>query len=1458
MNHLIINNQSDSNTKYTRMYHSGQGGYSMKPVIHVGIDVGSTTVKVAALSPYMKLLFGRYERHMSNIRSATLSLLKELQSKFSGSRITASISGSGGMGLAKLMDLPFCQEILAETKAVQTFHPETDVIIELGGEDEKITYLRNGVDQRMNGACAGGTGAFIDRMAALLSTDAPGMGKLAAGAKQIHPIASRCGVFAKTDIQALLNEDTSHEDIALSVFQAVVNQTISGLTCGRPIHGKVCFLGGPLTFQPVLRERFQKTLDIADEDMIVPDHGELYVAMGAAVSACHDKPFDLDSWLDKVEKTDDRGLESVPSLDPLFDSPEEYEEFKERHSRFHAPRGDISQAKGPVWLGIDAGSTTIKAVLLDKDGKILYEFYDSNKGTPLAGAKKILADLYRRLPKGVTICGAGVTGYGEELIKRALSCDVGEVETMAHYRGARHFLPDVTTILDIGGQDMKCCRIKDGAVDDILLNESCSSGCGSFLDTFAHSLGMGIEEFSRMALTAKHPADLGSRCTVFMNSRVREAQKNGVSVADISAGLSYSVIKNALYKVIRLRNASELGTKVVVQGGTFYNDAVLRALEKLLDCHVIRPDVAGLMGAYGIALITKDSCDENHRSSLISPEELDKLSLQNEMKRCPGCGNHCLITITRFNDGRSFVSGNRCERGAAIMLTGKTAPHSALPNIYRWKYDEIWHRRPLSPKEARRGTVGIPRTLNMYEDFPFWHAFFTSLGYRVMTSSEQLRDIPTEAMETIPSYSECFPAKLAHAHVWDLARRHVDFIWYPCIDKGPDEGSQNSYNCPMVASYPENIQANMDEILTKYKTNFCHPFLPLHSPKNLERELKKYMKPMGISGDEIRTAIRAGQAAEQDYRKKLCAETKRILKEIDEKHLIGIVLAGRPYHVDPTVNHSIPDLINQLGMAVLSEDGVSMAGGEFPALRVMNQWTWHSRLYKAADYVTRHANLELVELNSFGCGLDAVVTDQVQEIMTKRNRLYSCLKIDQSLNLGAVRIRLRSLKAAIRERVRTEETVPEIRYDKAVFTEEMRKEYTILVPELSPIHFPLIEAAARSEGYRVKVLSPIPRDIDTGLSFVNNDACYPAIITIGSLMRALQSGEYDLNRTAVMMSQTGGMCRASNYIGFLRKALDEAGLSRIPVISMNNQGFEPQPGFKFTASIGIRMMQAVIYGDALQQCLYRTRPYEKNPGSAETLCREWQQKCAKSLLRHDGYRTYGRNIANLVKDFDRLPLSDMERRPRIGIVGEIYVKFAPIASNDIVRAIEENGGEAETSGMLDFFLYGSLDSRFQRQHLDGSFRDDLKNTFSRYIMEWYRKPLEKAVKNSKRFHEITSIDKLAKRASQYLSLGNRAGEGWFLTADMIDLLYHECRGVVCLQPFACLPNHITGEGMVHKLHTAYPEAVFLALDCDASASAVNQMNRLKLMMSALTEKKEEPESFPFVNQSLSVRKGRSL
>lgn len=1427
----------------------------MRPVLHVGIDIGSTTVKIAVLSPYMKLVFGRYVRHRSDIRGTVLSLLQECAKTFPGHRITAAISGSGGMGISHVLSLPFCQEILAETKAVRAFCPEADAIIELGGEDEKVTYLQGGVDQRMNGACAGGTGAFIDRMASLLSTDAAGLGKLAEKARQVYPIASRCGVFAKTDIQALLNEGAPTSDIALSVFQAVVNQTLSGLTCGRPLRGHIVFLGGPLTFQPVLRRQFQKTLGLSDEETIVPAHGELYVAIGAALSAMHDRPFDMENWLSKAETADFTNLSAMPVEEPLFHSEEEYAAFKARHGAFHVDRAPIESASGPCWLGIDAGSTTIKAVLLSGDNKILYEYYAHNEGSPLSGAHRILSDLYEKLPPAAVICGAGITGYGEGLLREALKADTGEVETMAHYRAARHFCPDVTTVFDIGGQDMKCCRLKDSAVDSILLNEACSSGCGSFLDTFAQSLGMSIQEFARIALFAKHPCDLGSRCTVFMNSKVREAQKNGVSQADISAGLSYSVIKNALYKVIRLRHASDLGEHVVVQGGTFYNDAVLRALEKLLGRDVVRPNIAGLMGAYGMALITRDRCPSGHVSTLVSPEEFAHLSMKTDVHRCPGCGNHCLVTVTSFSDGRAFVSGNRCERGRAIALTGKAVPKSTLPNMYAWKYGRLFSYRPLPPGKAK-GTVGIPRALNMYEDYPFWFTFFTKLGYRVILSDGNIRQIPMNAMETIPSYSECYPVKLVHAHMADLIRRKPDFIWYPCIDRGPAEGDANQYMCPMVTSYPETIAANMDRLMEDKHIRYFHPFLPLHEPRALVKELEKVLTDLPVSHDDIQSAVSAARKEMDRYKADLKAETLRVLSLIQEKHLTGIVLAGRPYHVDPAANHGIPDLVNQLGMAVLSEDGVAMLG-QLPNLRVLDQWTWHGRLYRAADYVTRRKNLELVELNSFGCGLDAVVTDQVQEILHFRHRLYTSLKIDEGLNLGAVRIRLRSLKSAIEERIEKDTDHPApLPYHDAPFTKAMKETTTILVPEMSPIHFPLVEAAGQAEGYKLKVLPPKQSDIDTGLSFVNNDACYPAIITIGSLMRALQSGECDRKHTALLLSQTGGACRASNYIALLKRALESAGLSDIPIVSANTEGLSPQPGFRLTPRMLEKLIMAVIYGDALMQCVLRTRPYEKEPGSADRLLRHWQAACRKWLLGKHSHHAFAQAIERLISDFDRLPLTDAPRRPQIGIVGEIYVKFSPIASGELIRRIEDNGGEASASGIVDFLLYSLLDSRFQRQHLGGSMLKDLKDTFARRLLEWYRAPYEKAVKNSKRFHPITPIETLARRASHYLSLGNRAGEGWFLTADMIDLLDHGCRGIVCLQPFACLPNHVTGEGMAAHIHQNYPEAIFLSLDCDASASRVNQMNRLKLMMNALTEKGiTENDPAPLLHRTLEEKLG---
>ena len=748
----------------------------------------------------------------------------------------------------------------------------------------------------------------------------------------------------------------------------------------------------------------------------------------------------------------------------------------------------------------------------------------------------------------------------------------------------------------------------------------------------------------------------------------------------------------------------------------------------------------------------------------------------------------------------------------------------------------------------------------MYEDYPFWHTFFTRLGLRVILSPYDMRDMPMEAMETIPSYSECYPAKLVHGHIYRLLERHPDFIWYPCVDKGPDEGSENTFMCPMVTSYPETIAANMDGILSEKNIPFLHPFLPMQNEKVLARHLYEALRFLSVSHSEIRIAIQAARKEQESYRQDLKEKTLSILHEIQEKNLTGIVLAGRPYHLDPTVHHGIPDLINQLGMAVLSEDGISMLNREIPNLRVLNQWSYHNRLYKAADFVTRHKNLELVELNSFGCGLDAIVTDQVQEIMSQRNRLYTALKIDQGLNLGAVRIRLRSLKATISNRTYGDRKVAPIMYSHPIYTPEINAEYTILVPEMSPVHFPLLESAGRASGYNLKVIPPVRKDIDVGLASVNNDACYPAIITIGSLLRSLQSGEYDLSRTAVMLSQTGGACRASNYIGMLKRALARSGFSQIPVISLNTQGLDRQPGFELTPAFMRRIIRALIFGDALMQCLLRVRPYEALPGAADRLVKAWQKKFIDcSSHGKFTYRTYSLLLKQMISEFDHLPLTaEQSVKPKVGVVGEIYVKFSPIASNDIFHAIEQNGGEVEAGGLIDFLLYGLLDSRFQHKYMGGSALTDLKDTFLRELIEWYRRPYEKAIKQSRRFHALTPIGTMYKKASHYLSLGHRAVEGWFLTAEMIDLLAHGARGIVCLQPFACLPNHITGEGMIHKLHQSYPEAVFLSLDCDSSASQVNQLNRLKLMLNSFTEETPESDESAILHEVIATTKGSAL
>ena len=1019
----------------------------------LGIDIGSTTVKIAILDENDTLLFADYQRHFANIQETLAELLTKAYGKLGELTLHPVITGSGGLTLANHLGVPFVQEVIAVSTSLQKIAPQTDVAIELGGEDAKIIYFEGGnIEQRMNGICAGGTGSFIDQMASLLQTDATGLNEYAKNYKALYPIAARCGVFAKTDIQPLINDGATKEDLSASIFQAVVNQTISGLACGKPIRGHVAFLGGPLHFLDQLKAAFIRTLKLDDEHAITPENSHLFAAMGSAMNAKDEVTVSLTDMTNRLKNSIKLDFE-VERMEPLFATEEDYEAFNKRQSAYQVKKGDLSQYHGNCYLGIDAGSTTTKTALVGEDGTLLYSFYSNNNGSPLKTAIRSIQEIYSILPEDAHIAFSCSTGYGEALMKAALLLDEGEVETVSHYYAAAFFDPEVDCIVDIGGQDMKCIKIRNQTVDSVQLNEACSSGCGSFIETFAKSLNYSVQDFAKAALFAEHPIDLGTRCTVFMNSKVKQAQKEGASVADISAGLAYSVIKNALYKVIKVSDAKELGRHIVVQGGTFYNDGVLRSFERIAGCEAIRPDIAGIMGAFGAALIAKERYHaEGRETTMLSIDKINELKYTTSMANCHGCTNNCRLTINKFTGGRQFVSGNRCERGI-----GKEKNKDHIPNLYEYKYKRLFSYPPLSPDKATRGKVGIPRVLNMFENYPFWYTFFTELKYQVVLSPTSTRKIYELGIESIPSESECYPAKLAHGHVTWLIKNGVKFIFYPCIPYERNEfpDAVNHYNCPIVTSYAENIKNNVDELHDPSIT-FMNPFLALTSEEIVTKRLTEIFPD--IPESEVKEAAHKAweemAAVHKDIEKK-GEETLQYLKETGRR---GIVLAGRPYHIDPEIHHGIPDLINSYGVAVLTEDSVSHLVPVERPIRVNDQWMYHSRLYAAANFVKTRDDLDLIQLNSFGCGLDAVTTDEVYEILDGSGKIYTCLKIDEVNNLGAARIRVRSLLAALRAKdaQKKERTIKPSSIEKVSFTKEMRKDYTILCPQMSPVHFSLL------------------------------------------------------------------------------------------------------------------------------------------------------------------------------------------------------------------------------------------------------------------------------------------------------------------------------------------------------------------------------------------------------------------
>lgn len=1667
---------------------------SLKPASHpkplrVGLDIGSTTVKAVVLDQSDSLgdtLFSDYRRHHANVRATVAGLLVDIHKKLvdlgrGDEPIRLSITGSGGLALADNLHVPFIQEVIAETEAIDKEYPQADVIIELGGEDAKITYLKPTPEQRMNGSCAGGTGAFIDQMSTLLDTDAAGLNEMAKSYENLYPIASRCGVFAKTDLQPLINDGAAKPDLAASIFTAVATQTIAGLASGRPIHGTVIFLGGPLFFMSELRAAFQRALEGKVDEFIVPTDAHLYVAYGSALQADtdsddqghHFEAYTCDEILKRLDEL--KNLPSnTPTMPPLFPTEADREDFNKRHHKEHIHIGTLEGAHGPHFLGIDAGSTTIKATLVNDDREIVWSSYANNEGSPLTAAINIVKKIQSELPEGAWIARSCATGYGEGLITTGLHLDEGVVETMAHYRGAEMVSPGVTAVIDIGGQDMKYLAITDGVIDSIAVNEACSSGCGSFLQTFAMSMGLTIQEFTQKALASTHPVDLGSRCTVFMNSSVKQAQKEGASIEDIAAGLCYSVVRNALYKVIKLRDSGELGDTVVVQGGTFLNDAVLRAFELLTEREVTRPNIAGLMGAFGAALTARmhyeDIADDDNAhvgadgrsvdaaaaeesaagdepnaaahageivvdgvrhtvSSILTGEALNEMSMTTERDVCKLCQNHCKLTITTFSDGSRFVTGNRCERGGDAKKK-----RSDRPNLYDYKYKRCFAYRRLTDKNATRGEIGIPRALNMYENYPFWFTLLTSLGFKVMISGRSSHELFETGIESIASENICYPAKLVHGHIKWLLNKGMKTIFYPCVSYEDNlvPNTDNHYNCPVVANYPLVVGANMPE-LREDDVRYMHPYFNLANHELMVDRIVEEFAWANVTREEAETAVKAAYAEDKVFKHDVQQEGLTALAYMKEHNCRGIVLAGRPYHIDPEINHGIPETICSLGMVVLSEDSICelqpgeklnltefLSEGEADPrfknaagfrhvgdrtvtkmpLRVTNQWAYHSRLYAAAHFVASYPGLELVQLNSFGCGLDAITTDQVAEILADKADVYTLLKIDEVSNLGAAKIRLRSLKAAVEEREankareeaaakaledkqaaaeraaeeakvkaesdleaakavlaeaqaaveaaqkkvdaeakavqdavktsqataaktvqgpksigfrRTGSTAPtpgrQILLDTTMaanpnltksmreaskraaerdlqaavahkngtsdgttgvanaknakksghnnatmsryahrekFVKDMKKNYTIVGPQMSPIHMSLVEAVIRSGGYKFDILKHASRgDVETGLKYVNNDACYPAIMVVGQLIDAILEGKYDPDHVALAITQTGGMCRATNYFGLIRKALVDAGYPQIPIIAISTQGLEDNPGFKATLPLLHRAIKALILGDLLMKCLYRVRPYEVEKGSANKLYELWDTIVREAIEHHGysktaarapsikkGYLPYNVLAKEIVKSFDALPLRDIPRKVRVGVVGEILVKYQPDANNHVVDVIESQDCEAVVPGIMEFMTTRPYITDWNEKNL-GMGGNKTLYALMRKGLDLYNAPIKAALATSHgKFKQDEPMPELVKKAAEVTSIGVQAGEGWLLTAEILELIEQGCPNVICAQPFACLPNHVTGRGMFGKIRRLHPEANIVSIDYDPGASEANQLNRIKLMIAA--------------------------
>ncbi len=1412
---------------------------------YLGIDLGSTTAKMVALDMEFNLIFHTYVRHKARVKEILLKELKSQKDFFKDKKLKIALTGSAAMGICETIHLPFVQEVVAATYYIKKNYPQVRTFVDIGGEDSKIVFFDGDFrpDMRMNGACAGGTGAFIDQMAVLLDVSIEKLNEMAGRARNIYPIASRCGVFAKTDVQALLSRKVSKEDIAGSIFYSVAYQVISALSRGKSIQKKVLLGGGPLSFCSNLKRAFARVTGLDEEkDLVIDPTPHLIPAKGCVLVEEYLKPMEFSELIERLEKDMGKGrlTHKISSLPPLFKDTKEFEKWEERHSRFKVPSVNIyKECRGPLFLGIDSGSTTTKMVIINENKEVVASYYSSNNGDPISAVSDGFKLMVKRLEhmglKPLICCGCA-TGYGESLIKAAFGVHLGLVETMAHFKAASYFEPDVSFILDIGGQDMKAMKVENGVITDIQLNEACSSGCGSFIETFAKSLGYSAQEFAKIGIKSKNPYDLGIRCTVFMNSRVKQALKEGAKVSDISAGLAYSVIKNALYKVLKLKDKSILGNKIVVQGGTFKNPLVLKAFENIVGCEVIRPDLVELMGAYGAALYALDEYKkDNLRFSSINIKDLmQEIKFEQKVIHCKGCENRCEVLRLKFSNNRVFYTGNRCERvfNNDVQEYGRDGV-----NLIEEQRKLLFNRN-LEPEGRPILTYGIPRALNMYEDFPFWCTLLTSLGFRVELSSPSSFSVFEKGVSSVMSENVCFPAKLVHGHIMDLIHKGVDRIFYPIVvyEMREFKDAFNTYNCPVVTGYPDVIKSAINT--KKYSIEMDTPAISFKDKGLLIDQLYMFFKRYKFSYKKVETSVKKALKEQEKYRNDLREMGKTLIQDARRKNKKIIVVLGRPYHIDPLINHGIDSLLKNLGVYVMSEREYPIHQDVISSdIGVLTQWEYSNILYAVAKSICNENNIDVVHLTSFGCGPDAIVSDEIKEIMQAGGKIYTLIKMDEIANLGAVKIRLRSMLEAIKEnRVCVG---PGLKMDRKVPNRVFQKkdrDRVLIAPYFSPFFSPLIPYGFRPFGYKVDVLPPQNEySLEWGLKCVNNDMCYPAILVAGDIVWAFKSGKYDPSNTGVILTQTGGQCRASNYVSLVKKALIPMGYEDVPVIAIANEEINPQPGFEVDRDDFFRRMaMGVIFGDCLARMYLAMVPRERIKGSAKYLHSKYLEKIGGGIEKGD-FEYLLKVLDRAVSEFNSLPI-EKSIVPKVGIVGEIFVKYNFFSNQNIVDWLISKGVEVELPSIQNFFAQRFINEAYDQRTF---FKRSLKDLFHHWVLELYsRYYLNKVERIYHRFRfaqKEMGLRKLASLTEDVVSLANQAGEGWLLTAEMISMLKRGINNIICLQPFGCISNHITGKGIENRLKELFPDLNLLAIDLDSGTSEVNVLNRLHIMLKQVSE-----------------------